>query len=53
MAPKRHPTQAGDLTLVSRQGISIERKLLELGEGQVAKAVMPVHELGLVLTAAR
>ncbi len=29
--------------------LSIEGKLLELGEGQVAKAIMPAHELGLVL----
>jgi hypothetical protein len=29
--------------------LSIESKLLELGEGQVAKAVMPAHELGLVV----
>ena len=27
--------------------LSIESKLLELGEGQVAEAVMPAHELGL------
>ncbi len=29
--------------------LSIEGKLLELGEGQVAKMVMPAHELGLVI----
>ncbi len=29
--------------------LSIESKLLELGEGQVAEAVMPAHELGLVV----
>jgi hypothetical protein len=27
--------------------LAIECKLLELGEGQVAEAVMPAHELGL------
>jgi hypothetical protein len=29
--------------------LSIERELLELGEGQVAETVMPAHELGLVV----
>ena len=29
--------------------LAIKRELLELGEGQVAKAVMPAHELGLVV----
>ncbi len=29
--------------------LAIEGKLLELGEAQVTKAVMPVHELGLIV----
>ncbi len=29
--------------------LTIKRQLLELGEGQVAEAVMPAHELGLVV----
>ncbi len=29
--------------------LAIEGKLLELGEGQVAEAVMPAHEFGLVV----
>ncbi len=29
--------------------LAVKHKLLELGEGQVAKAVMPAHELGLVV----
>ncbi len=29
--------------------LSIDGKLLELGEGQAAEAVMPAHEFGLVV----
>jgi hypothetical protein len=29
--------------------LAVEGKLLELGEAQVAKAVMPAHELGLIV----
>ncbi len=29
--------------------LAIDGKLLELGEGQVAEAVMPAHEFGLVV----
>jgi hypothetical protein len=31
------------------EDITIESKLLELGEAQVAKAVVPTHELGLII----
>ncbi len=37
-----------DLGQTSRD-LAIKRQLLELGEGQVAEAVMPAHEFGLVL----
>jgi hypothetical protein len=37
-----------DLGQLSRD-LAVEHELLELGEGQVAKAVMPAHELGLVV----
>jgi hypothetical protein len=30
--------------------LAIDGKLLELGEAQVAKAVMPSHELGLIVS---
>ncbi len=37
-----------DLGQTSRD-LTVKRKLLELGEGQMAKSVMPLHELGLVV----
>ncbi len=37
-----------DLGQLSR-GLAVKRELLELGEGQVAEAVMPAHELGLIV----
>ncbi len=37
-----------DLGQLSRD-LAIKHELLELGEGQVAKAVMPAHELDLVV----
>ncbi len=47
----KEPSRAGrrlDLGQLSWD-LAIQGKLLELGEGQVAKAVMPVHEFGLVV----
>ncbi len=37
-----------DLGQMSRD-LAVKCQLLELGEGQVAKAIMPAHELGLVI----
>jgi hypothetical protein len=41
-----------DLGQTSRD-LAIKRQLLELGEGQVAEAVMPAHEFGLVVDCGR
>jgi hypothetical protein len=38
-----------DLGKTSRD-LAIESKLLELGEGKMVKAVMPLHELRLVIS---
>ncbi len=37
-----------DLVQTSRD-LAVKRQLLELGEAQVAEAVMPAHEFGLVI----
>jgi hypothetical protein len=37
----------------SSRDLTVKLKLLELGEGQVAKVVMPAHELGLVVNGGR
>ncbi len=37
-----------DIGQTSRD-LAVKRQLLELGEGQVAKVVMPAHEFGLVV----
>jgi hypothetical protein len=50
IAPKRPPAHSGGLTLASFLGIfAVECKLLELGEARVAKAVVPLHELGFFI----
>ncbi len=33
----------------SMRDLAVKHELLELGEGQVAETVMPVHELGTVV----
>ncbi len=43
-----HAGRRLDLGQTSRD-LAIKHQLLELGEGQVAKAVMPAHEFGLVV----
>jgi hypothetical protein len=50
MASKKasHTCRRPDLGQMSRD-LSVKRKLLELGVGQMAEAVMPTHELGLVV----
>ncbi len=48
--PKRQPAHLGGSTLASSfWDLAVEGELLELREAQVAKAVMPVHELGLII----
>ncbi len=48
MVMASHAGRRLDLGQTSRD-LAIKRQLLELGEGQVAEAVMPAHEFGLVI----
>ncbi len=50
MAPKRQPAHLGRGTLAkATRDLAILGKDLEFWEGEVAKAVMPSHQLGLII----
>jgi hypothetical protein len=51
IAPKRQPAHLGGMILAKFfWDLTIEGELLELGKAQVAKLVVPAHELSLIVS---